>query len=416
MELTNHTKIFIVLAITLLIIIIIAFLFRKDLNIEFSKRFKGDPLVELDVYNNIREVDKGCGNDKCKPELPLPKAERPIIPSNTRQKEVFNVSKNIYTYDDASSVCKALDSELATFDQVQKAYDNGGDWCNYGWTKGQMALYPTQQSTWKKLQKAPKEYRNECGHPGINGGYFDNKYLKFGVNCYGYKPGIKENDRELLDYSPAPRLSEEEKRERQKIRQYRSARARNDLTILPFKKNCWNKKKFLEEEEELEQEIIRTETGYSSKNLNELNIPDSPLEDTIEKGVDLNNQLINSISNSVDNVNSSLSSSVANITDQLNNETIPTQQAQPMNLPNTTVNQRIQQINNQNIPLNKNLSHGLLDNKYPPLTSEIQNIGTDTQDNTSNLRNTFERSVTSLPNSIGLKIKNSWDSFAGTLF
>ena len=35
--------------------------------------------------------------------------------------EVFNVSKNIYTYSDAAAVCSAFDAELATFDQVKAA-------------------------------------------------------------------------------------------------------------------------------------------------------------------------------------------------------------------------------------------------------------------------------------------------------
>ena len=45
--------------------------------------------------------------------------------------EVFNVSRNIYTYEDALPVCKALGAELATFEQVQEAHKQGADWCNY---------------------------------------------------------------------------------------------------------------------------------------------------------------------------------------------------------------------------------------------------------------------------------------------
>jgi len=71
-------------------------------------------------------------------------------------KQVFNVSRNVYTYHDAAAVCAALDSELATYDQVQSAYKQGADWCNYGWVQGQMAVYPTQKETYEKLQK---------GHP-----------------------------------------------------------------------------------------------------------------------------------------------------------------------------------------------------------------------------------------------------------
>ena len=37
------------------------------------------------------------------------------------------------------------------------------------------------------MQKDPKTKFN-CGKPGINGGYFDNPKLRFGINCYGIKP------------------------------------------------------------------------------------------------------------------------------------------------------------------------------------------------------------------------------------
>jgi hypothetical protein len=52
-----------------------------------------------------------------------------------------------------------------------------------------MALYPTQEETWKRLQQELEpEKRMRCGRPGVNGGYFD-PTKTFGVNCYGVKPG-----------------------------------------------------------------------------------------------------------------------------------------------------------------------------------------------------------------------------------
>jgi hypothetical protein len=108
-------------------------------------------------------------------------------------KEVFNVSNNLYTYDDAQAICSAYDSTLATYDQVEDAYNNGGEWCNYGWSEGQMILFPTQKNTWDKLQKT-KSNKNDCGRPGVNGGVIENPYMKFGVNCYGIKPKPNDND------------------------------------------------------------------------------------------------------------------------------------------------------------------------------------------------------------------------------
>ena len=152
------------------------------------------------------------------------------------KKEVFNVSRNIYTYTDAAAVCQALGADLATYEQVQEAYTNGADWCNYGWTKGQLAVYPTQKETWEKLQKGPAEYRGACGRPGVNGGFFDNPELRFGVNCFGIKPPRNATD-ELLESQvtlpPTPSEIEFEK----KVQKYREQL--NTITVLPFHKGQW---------------------------------------------------------------------------------------------------------------------------------------------------------------------------------
>ena len=107
--------------------------------------------------------------------------------------EVFNISNNLYTYDDAQAICKAYGANLATYDQIEEAYNKGGEWCNYGWSDGQMIFFPTQRSTWNELQKNAK-HKNNCGRPGVNGGYMANPYLKFGVNCYGTKPKPSNKD------------------------------------------------------------------------------------------------------------------------------------------------------------------------------------------------------------------------------
>jgi hypothetical protein len=104
-------------------------------------------------------------------------------------REVFYIAGNKYTYEDAAAVCAAYDADLATYEQVQESYSKGAEWCGYGWTLGGMALYPTQEETWKRLQQELEpEKRMRCGRPGVNGGYFD-PTKTFGVNCYGVKPG-----------------------------------------------------------------------------------------------------------------------------------------------------------------------------------------------------------------------------------
>ena len=112
--------------------------------------------------------------------------------------EVFNVSNNLYTYEDAQAVCSAFGAKIANYDQIENAYNNGAEWCSYGWSEDQMAYFPTQKSTWDKLQKKPK-HKNNCGRPGVNGGYIANPYVKFGVNCYGKKPKATDADIDRLN-------------------------------------------------------------------------------------------------------------------------------------------------------------------------------------------------------------------------
>lgn len=122
---------------------------------------------------------------------PTPAPPMMIPTKSLEAKEVFNVGGNEFTYDEAAAVCAAYDADLATYDQVNSAYEAGAEWCGYGWTQGGMALFPTQQATWELLQQEiDVKKRTSCGRPGINGGYF-NPQNKFGVNCYGVKPGSK---------------------------------------------------------------------------------------------------------------------------------------------------------------------------------------------------------------------------------
>jgi hypothetical protein len=102
------------------------------------------------------------------------------------KKEVFNISNNMYTYQDAQEVCHAFGAQLANYDQIEQAYLKNGEWCNYGWSEGQMALMPTQKATWQQLQNTVQ--KNQCGRPGINGGYIGDDKLQFGANCFGVKP------------------------------------------------------------------------------------------------------------------------------------------------------------------------------------------------------------------------------------
>jgi hypothetical protein len=117
--------------------------------------------------------------------------------------EVFYVSDNRFTYEEAQLVCKAYGSTLATYSQVEQAYNDGAEWCGYGWSDGGIALFPTQLATWEKTKtECDPQKRIKCGRPGINGGYFDPK-TKFGVNCYGIRPAKPLTPPPPTDANPA---------------------------------------------------------------------------------------------------------------------------------------------------------------------------------------------------------------------
>ena len=116
--------------------------------------------------------------------------------SNIVNKEVFHIPGNKFTYHDAKAICKAFDSEIATYEQLKNAQQNGASWCSYGWTEDQLALYPTNENDWNKLQNK-SDNRYDCGLPGINGGHIKNTHIKMGANCYGIKPEKSKLEKDL---------------------------------------------------------------------------------------------------------------------------------------------------------------------------------------------------------------------------
>jgi hypothetical protein len=153
-------------------------------------------------------------------------------------KEVFNIPGNYYTYEQSKAVCEAYDADLATYDQVEKAYNAGGEWCNYGWSEGQMALFPTQQASYDKLQKI-EGHEHDCGRPGVNGGYIANPNVKFGVNCYGKKPAQTQYESDLMKTQKGYPINEKDILFQKQVDYWKNKI--NDLLVSPFNYNSWSK-------------------------------------------------------------------------------------------------------------------------------------------------------------------------------
>jgi hypothetical protein len=142
-----------------------------DINIFATQQPKFTPTQDKNSHHNDNDTDVSNNSKTC----------------NDTDGEVFHVNDNVYSYSDAKGVCELLGSRLATYQEVERAYQNGANWCSYGWSDDQLALFPIQSSLYNELKTIPG-HQHDCGRPGVNGGYIEDDTTKFGVNCYGKKP------------------------------------------------------------------------------------------------------------------------------------------------------------------------------------------------------------------------------------
>lgn len=168
---------------------------------------------------------------------PLPSSISSTITTPNSTQEVYNVPGNFYTYDDANAVCKAFGGRLAKYKEVEDAYNNGGEWCNYGWSDEQMALFPTQQSTYDSLQKK-KGAEHNCGRPGVNGGYLANPSLKFGANCYGVKPQINSQEQQNMQNVSSTPITQDDINFQNKVDFWKGKL--DSIILAPFNYNEWS--------------------------------------------------------------------------------------------------------------------------------------------------------------------------------
>jgi hypothetical protein len=218
-----------ILAVAIFIILIVIngfqYFFGIDIIAKISNLFSGNPVVDISVDTSAAQsgtAGSGAGSIQ----------EIKLYP------QVFNIPGNDYVYPDAKALCTAYGSRLATYKEVEDAYKGGAEWCNYGWSEGQMALFPTQQKTWDKLQKI-EGHENDCGRPGINGGYMKNPAVKYGVNCYGYKPQMTAEEEELMATSPIYPKTKKDMAMEERVKYWKNQLS--SILVSPFNHTSWSK-------------------------------------------------------------------------------------------------------------------------------------------------------------------------------
>ena len=196
-------SIFGIIIMTILVVLIVINAFQYFFNVNIiayiQELFLFPSKIDEDVYDdNTTNVTNNVTNNEDTNNYMEQTTYQPSTVQEIKfKKQVFNIPGNYYTYNDAKALCSAYGAKLANYDQIEKAYNNGAEWCNYGWSAKQLALFPTQKKTYADLQTIPG-HENDCGRPGINGGYIANPNVKFGVNCYGYKPKMRSDEDELM--------------------------------------------------------------------------------------------------------------------------------------------------------------------------------------------------------------------------
>ena len=209
---------FIIIFILVVLIVVNALQYFFSINVTASLKNLFSPQHTLDVT-----IDQ----TKYKPTA---------VPEIKFKKQVYNIPGNYYNYENAKALCTAYGSRLAKYDEIEDAYKNGGDWCNYGWSDGQMALFPTQQKKFDNLQKIAG-HENDCGRPGINGGYMVNPELMFGVNCYGNKPKITSTEEELMKTTPLYPVTMKDIAFQKRVDYWKTKVT--DILVSPFNSTTW---------------------------------------------------------------------------------------------------------------------------------------------------------------------------------
>ena len=198
-------------------------------------------LLNIDVVTSIKNIFTSHPEIDINVKTPHDKSGKGATPAPIPElsvEEVFHIPNNEYTYADSKALCAAYGGRLANIKDLQDVYAKGGQWCNYGWSENQMILFPTQDKHWNKLQKI-KGHENDCGRPGVNGGYIDNPNVKFGVNCYGHKPKMSKLEGEIMELTPNHPITKKEQRFQEEVEYWKERL--EEILVSPFNGKLWSK-------------------------------------------------------------------------------------------------------------------------------------------------------------------------------
>lgn len=226
-----------IIFVILLLLNALYYFFRVDIFKTLRNFING--IYHLEIISDIKDITHLVNNRPIEEnsQSRIAAIQAPV-PEILLTKQVFNVPNNTYVYDDAKALCSAYGSRLATYQEVESAYNDGAEWCNYGWSEKQMALFPTQQKTYNHLQKI-KGHENDCGRPGVNGGFIADPGSKFGVNCYGYKPRMTPEEEEIMATRPIYPKTKKDIELEERVNYWKDKLS--SILVSPFNHNTWSR-------------------------------------------------------------------------------------------------------------------------------------------------------------------------------
>ena len=183
--------------------------------------------------------------------------QAPAPAPEQKKEEAFLVKSNIFNKDESNKVCKALfNSRAATREELNADYNNGANWCNYGWTMDGAAYYPLQNNSDTPV----------CvGSKGLNGGALDGA-PKLGITCYGVKPSEKE----YTSLETIYRDSSIAEADMAMLEKYRKMMSSGSIKVAPFNDKVWSRYSFKDDRLNIGNNTILTQKKDTSKDPNSI--------------------------------------------------------------------------------------------------------------------------------------------------
>jgi hypothetical protein len=236
---------------------------------------------EPNVSNELKQNEPNVSNeliesdlDKLKKELEAlkksmsEKTERVEVKTDEK-KEVFLVSNNIFSKSDSSKVCKGIfNSDVATKEQLNDSFNNGANWCNYGWTSEGEAYYPLQNETNNTTCK---------GGTGLNGGIMAHNNYSLGVLCYGVKPN-EQNYTDLIKIKRDSALSDADQK---LLENYHKKLENGTIKIAPFNDKSWSRYSYKNDTLSINDKVVVTSKKESSNDPQALDTNKSKIQTII---------------------------------------------------------------------------------------------------------------------------------------